>query len=114
MNLEKILQIAIMPIVLLIAGYFIGIFKEGFSNKRALLLEQRQKYLLHFKFYADEVRRRLMHIEKRLSVLNEPEKNEKMYHRLHQVLKTHNLEWYFNDSIGPEGGYFVTSTMYMY
>ena len=85
------------------------------SPEQEILREQRYKYFLPFKYYAEDFRRRLLHIERRLSdecKKRTPEKYNNMIIRLRQTLSDQ-LEWYFNDSVSSEGGYFFTSTVYM-
>src|SRR4030042_1042477 len=43
----------------------------------------------------------------------ESKKHDEMVIRFNQDIdKSYDIEWYFNDDIGPKGGYFITSTIY--
>lgn len=79
-----------------------------------IIMKQKHDYFLPFKYCADEFRRRLVHIDAILRYQEfDNDKYENMIKRLKQVFSNRNPEWFFNDDIGPEGGYFITSTIYL-
>lgn len=110
--------------------------KELQKENRGLLNEQRQKFFLPFKYYALEFNSRAKHVLRRLSfdkkdlekaATSEGDngdslklaiaKNINMIKRLYNMReklenKHDDLEWFFNDSVGPNGGYFINSTLY--
>jgi len=116
------------PIIALIASGIISILvayitayhktKSEFEKERArlrldVIMKQKHEYFFPFKFCADEFKRRVIHIHKVLQK-EEYDKDtyENMIKRLRQDFKSKDLEWFFNDEIGPTGGYFITSTIY--
>lgn len=88
--------------------------KERARLRLDVVMKQKHEYFLPFKYYADEFKRRLVHIEATLR--NEEYDNDKyenMIKRLKQDFSLKTPEWFFNDEIGPDGGYFITSTIYL-
>jgi len=87
--------------------------KEHKTRKLDVVMKQKYEYFLPFKYYAEDFRGRLIHIMQTLSKAEGLEKHAQMVKRFSQEFKPKPLEWYFNDSIGSEGGYFISSTIYM-
>lgn len=105
----------ISGLILAIVAFFIGVVKERSENKTKMLQEQRFKYLLPLKHYAEDFCRRLVHIENRLSRDPSDKKCINMKCRFsHDLIKNQKpFEWHFNDSVNQGGGYYITSTLYM-
>ena len=116
--MESLFALIISGIISLTVAYFTArhktkteLSKEKIKRQLDVQLQQKYKYLLPFKYCADEFGRRLFHIKERLS--EESKKHNEMVTRFNQDIdKSHDIEWYFNDEIGPKGGYFITSTIY--
>ncbi len=116
--MESIIALIISGIISVTVAYFTArhktkteLSKERIKRQLDVQLQQKYKYLLPFKYCADEFQRRLIHINERLS--EESKKHDEMVIRFNQDIdKSHDIEWYFNDDIGPKGGYFITSTIY--
>ncbi len=81
-----------------------------FKTQHDVTTNQKYFYFLPFKYSADEYRRRLIHIINRFS--EKGPKYQDMVNRFKQNFDTKTLEWYVNDQVGAEGGYFITSTIY--
>lgn len=78
-----------------------------------VIMKQKYEYFLPFKYCADELRRRLIHIEKVLSKNEyDNDKYENMIKRLDQNFNSKKHDWFYNDEVGPTGGYFISSTIY--
>ncbi len=87
--------------------------KERAKAELEVVMRQKHEYFYPFKNCANEFRGRLIHIERRLKDRNnDPEKHENMIRRLRQDFTSKKPEWFFNDSVGIEGGYFISSTIY--
>lgn len=89
-------------------------FEKEYARLRLdVIMKQKHEYFFPFKFCADEFRRRIIHIQKILNREDfDNDKYENMIKRLKQNFKSKDLEWFFNDEIGSQGGYFITSTIY--
>ena len=107
-------------IVSILLAYITAYFKtrSEFEKEHArlrldVIMKQKHEYFFPFKYCADEFRRRIIHIQK---ILNreyfDNDKYENMIKRLKQNFNSKDLEWFFNDEIGSQGGYFITSTIY--
>ena len=107
----SILIPSLLALVTAIITSFIGYYITKSKMKQEIVVEQKYKYFLPFKSCAEEFRWRLKHVESRLS--EKSEKQQAMITRFDQKFETRSKEWYFNDDIGPNGGYFITSTIYL-
>jgi hypothetical protein len=88
--------------------------KERAKLQFDIVMKQKHDYFLPFKYCADEFRRRLVHIDAVFKHQDfDNDKYENMIKRLKQDFSSRSPEWFFNDAIGPEGGYFITATMYL-
>jgi len=117
-NMEALIALLISGIISIIVAYLTArhktnteLSKERVKRQLDVLLQQKYNYLLPFKYCADEFRRRLVHINDRLSE-NGKKQNEMILRFNQDIDLSHNIEWYFNDEIGPNGGYYITSTVY--
>jgi hypothetical protein len=103
----------------LIIAYITALYKTNLELKKErarghlnIALQQQYNYLLPFKYCADDFRGRLIHIKKRLS--EKGKKHKEMVSRFNQTFDDKvALNWYFCDDVGPQGGYYITSTIYM-
>lgn len=116
--MDSFYSIIISGVISLTVAYFTAIYKtKGELEKdRAklrddVIMKQKHEYFLPFKYCADEFRRRLEHIVIRLENFDS-EKHIRMIKRLNQNFECKELKWFFNDEISPNGGYFITSTIY--
>lgn len=108
-------------IVSILVAYLTAYYKtrSELSKDRAKLhldvvMKQKHDYFFPFKYCADEFRGRLIHIERTLRKKEfDDDKYEDMAKRFRQDFLSKDLEWFFNDTIGPEGGYFIASTIYL-
>jgi len=107
----SILIPSLLALITAILTSFIGYSITKSKMKHEIITEQKYKYFLPFKSCAEDVRGRLIHIEKRLS--ENGEKQKAMIARFNQKFETHKFSWYFNDTVGREDGYFITSTIYI-
>ena len=107
----SILIPSFLALVTAVITSFIGYYITKSKMKHEIVAEQKYQYFLPFKSCADEFRGRLIHIESRLS--EKSERQQAMITRFDQRFETLKKEWYFNDEIGPNGGYFITSTIYI-
>lgn len=116
--MESIIALIISGIISVTVAYFTArhktkteLSKERIKRQLDVQLQQKYNYLLPFKYCADEFQGRLIHINDRLS--EEGKKHDEMVIRFDQDIdKSHDIEYYFNDNIGPNGGYYITSTIY--
>ncbi|HEX9972886.1 MAG TPA: hypothetical protein VGD14_12505 [bacterium] len=107
----SILIPSLLALITAILTSFIGYSITKSKMKHEIITEQKYKYFLPFKSCAEDFRGRLIHIEKRLS--EKSEKQKAMITRLDQKFNSREINWYFKDDVGPEGGYFITSTIYI-
>lgn len=99
-----------------IIGFFQAMKLEREKHQNEIRNDQRYKYYLPFKYSVSEFLDRIRHIEERLS--NESKESETkrldMITRLSQSFEEiESVDWFFDDSISKEGGYFITSTIYL-
>lgn len=116
--MDSILAISVSSIFSLIIAYLTASFRtrtelQQEKAKRELEISQQQKYnyFLPFKYLANEFGGRVKHIVDRLS--EQGEKHDNMVKRFRVDLNNKDHAWFYNDSIGPHGGYFFTSTLYL-
>lgn len=84
-----------------------------FRQRHDVVTLQKYQYFFPFQSSANELMGRLLHIDDRLSNPDDKQNYENMVRRFQQDFESQDREWYFNDAVGPEGGYFMTSTIYM-
>lgn len=119
--MDPIIAIVSSGIVSIVLAYITAHQKTAseFKKERAkaefeVIMRQKHEYFYPFKHCADEFRRRLIHIEQRLrNNENATEKYDNMIKRFRQDFKFKKPEWFYNDKVGPEGGYFITTTIYL-
>lgn len=88
-----------------------ALHKDKKQRDLDVVIEQRYKYFLPFKFCGNELRGRISHILKRLK--GKGKKHDNMVARFTQDFSEKGFEWFLSDDIGPRGGYFITSTVHM-
>lgn len=86
--------------------------KERAKSQLEQIRLQKYQYFSPFKYAAAEFRRRISHIVHRLSE-KEGQKFENMIKRFQVGFDSKNLDWFFNDDVNSQGGYFITSTIYI-
>lgn len=113
---EKMLT-AITAILVAIIGLYQAFRIERKNRNNEILKTQGFHFFLPFKYASLEFLDRIKHIENRLSDDGKVEnmsKHENMKMRLKtKEVYSKEVEWFFNDEVGPDGGYFITSTVYM-
>ena len=116
--MDSLLAISVSSIFSLIIAYLTASFRtktelQQEKAKRELEVSQQQKYnyFLPFRYLADEFGGRVRHIVDRLS--EQGEKHDNMVKRFRVDISNKDYAWFYNDSIGPQGGYFFTSTLYL-
>jgi hypothetical protein len=85
--------------------------QEKAKREMDITQQQKYKYFLPFKYLADEFGGRLKHITKRLS--EQGEKHDNMVKRFQLDIDKKDYTWFYNDVIGPDGGYYFISTLYL-
>lgn len=117
--MESLIALIISGIISIFVAYLTArhktnteLSKERVKRQLDVLLQQKYNYLLPLKYCADEFRRRLVHVNQRLT--ERSKKHNEMVKRFYQnMASSHKMEWYYSDEIGPNGGYYITSTIYM-
>lgn len=116
--MDSIIAIAVSSIFSLVIAYLTATLKtrtelQQEKAKRELDVSQQQKYnyFLPFKYLADEFGSRLRHIINRLS--EQGEKHDNMVKRFQLDIDNKDHTWFYNDVVGPKGGYFFISTIYL-
>jgi hypothetical protein len=116
--MESMIAIAVSSIFSIVIAYLTATFKtrtelQQEKAKRELDITQQQKYnyFLPFKYLADEFCSRLRHITARLS--EQGEKHDNMVRRFQLNIDKKDHNWFYNDVVGPHGGYYFISTIYL-
>ena len=119
--MEPLIAILSSGMISLVVAYLTARHKTSLELKReiarghlSITLQQQYNYLLPFKYCADDFRGRLIHIKRRLKDVDQKEKHQQMVSRFNQNFDDKDdLNWCFCDDVGPQGGYYITSTIYM-
>lgn len=116
--METIIAVVVSSIFSLVIAFLTATLRtraelQQEKTKRELDITQQQKYsyFLPFKYLADEFGSRLRHITNRLSEQGEKHDNMIMRFQLDIDKKDHN--WFYSDAVGPDGGYYFISTLYL-
>jgi len=113
MNILTTIVVAALTVLIAeIIKHFVSVKTSATTKQQDIIKEQKYHYYLPFKYQAEELLNRSIHIEQRLT-----DNITDMIAHFQVDYEGKPLEWYFKDWINVEeresGGYFLTSTIYM-